>query len=844
MKAPEALNAMSNWLHPFLLSGLGLAACAAPTFAQNLPANAGFSRHVVPLLSKLGCNAGACHGAVKGQNGFRLTLFGADPALDHFRITREFGGRRLNLQDREASLLLLKATGQMPHEGGKRLDPASTEYKLLRNWIEAGAPLDRPETSATPRLHVSPASRSLKPGESYRLQVTATFPDQTTEDVTAFCSFESRDGTVAQVDARGTVKALAVGDTIVIARYRGNPIMAHVLVPAASGGDFPAVKEHNFIDRHILAKLKQLNIQPADVCDDATFLRRVSLDVTGALPTPDEVRAFLADQRADKRARKIDELLDRSGYAALWATKFSDILRPAQFDGKNGLNENASARRAYEWLRARLQENVPYDQLTERILLATSLDGRPAAEWLQEVLGYLAEDAAKNADLKGYARRKTLDLYWQRPSAAGVKGTLQIAHAFLGLRLECAQCHRHPYDVWQQDDLLSFANFFMPVGGAGGGQASPDIAKQIEDLAAQAKQLREEVKNLTAKAKGLSKEEAAQLKDEIKAKTDKAQQLDSAAKRLKGTEVRVLPKAPFASVTSTLGSQKSETFRLLGDRQPTKVAPGQDPRAVVMAWLRRPDNPFYSKALVNRVWAHYFGRGIIDPPDHLSPFNPPTHPELLAELAADFVEHGYDLKHLHRLILNSRTYQQSAQTNPTSKHDTANYASFYLRRLPAEVLVDAVNQATLGKETFPPELFVPAKALAVEVAGSTGGEQKKASLHYAFHIFGRPLRSPEVQCDCERDATVTVVQALFLANHPTIQAKIASPDGRVAKIAKEQVDPKKAIEEIYLWTLSRLPTESDLQACLGHLKASASYQRGLEDVMWSILNTREFQLNH
>ncbi len=830
-----------------LLCSLWAAGPSLRAADATMPADPRFSRHVVPLFSRLGCNSGACHGAVKGQNGFRLTLFGADPALDHARLVREFGGRRLNFQDPDASLLLRKATGQISHEGGKRIDVASPEYNLLRKWIGGGASLDRPEFSAGPRLTVLPGSTTMKRGETTRLQVTAVFSDFTTEDVTAFCSFESRDTAVAQVDGQGQVKAIDFGNTIVIARYRGDPIMAQILIPAEATGDFAEFKEHNYIDRHIIARLKSLNIQPADLCDDVTFLRRVSLDISGALPAPEEIRSFLGDKAADKRAKKIDELLSRPGYAALWATKFSDILRPSQFDAKNGLNENASARRSYEWLRARLQENTPYDQLTERILLATSADGKPAAEWVQEVHGYLAEDAAKNADLKAYGKRRTLDLYWQRPSAAGVKGTLQIAHAFLGLRMECAQCHRHPYDVWQQDDLLSFTNFFMPIGGAGGGNpASPEIVKQADALSMQSKQLREQSKKLAEKAKdkSLTKEGAAKLKEEIKNANERAQLLDSTAKRLKGTEVRVLTKAPFANVSNTLGNQKSEAFRLLGEKQAIKVATGEDPRATVMAWLRRPDNPYFARAMANRVWAHYFGRGIIDPPDNLSPFNPATHPELLAELSADFAKNSYDLKKLHRLILNSRTYQQSAKTNARSKHDTANYASFYLRRLPAEVLVDAVNHATLAKETYPPELFVPPGALAVEVAGSVGSDQKKATLHYAFHIFGRPLRNPDVQCDCERDATVTVVQALFLANHPTIQAKVAAADGRVAKIAKEMPVAKKAIEELYLWTLSRSPTESDQQACMEYLKTSSSYQRGLEDVMWSLLNTREFQLNH
>jgi len=811
----------------------------------DLPANPQFSRHVVPLLSRLGCNAGSCHGAVKGQNGFRLTLFGADPALDHLRIVQELSGRRLNFQDPDASLFLLKATGKMAHEGGKRLDSGSPEYRLLRSWVAAGAPLDRPESSASPRLSLVPDTYTIKRGDSARLQVKATFPDKTTEDVTPFCTFEARDGSFARVDATGLVQALEVGDTIVLARYRGDPVMASIFIPAEAKGEPVAVKEHNFIDRHVVARLRQLNVAPAELCDDATFLRRVSLDVAGTLPTPDEIRSFLADANADKRAKKIDELLNRPGYAAVWATKFSDILRPSQFDTKNGLNENASARRAYEWLRARLQENVPYDQLAERILLATSEDGRPTAAWAQEVQAQLAEDASQIASGKSYAQRKTLDLYWQRPTATGVKGTLQIAHAFLGLRMECAQCHRHPYDVWQQDDLLSFANYFQAISGSGA-NASAAVMKQVEAVMVEAKQLREQGKKLTEKAKdkSLSKEDAEKLKAEIKATNDKAVVLDSTAKRLKGTEVRVLDKAAFASVSSTLGSQKSETFRLLGDKQPTPVAKGDDPRSVVMAWLRRPDNPFFAKAIVNRVWAHYFGRGIIDPPDHLSSFNPATHPELLAELEREFVKQGYDLKRLHRLILSSRTYQQSAKTNATSKRDASNYASFYLRRLPAEVLVDAINHATGGTETYPPELFVPPGSLAVEVAGATGGEQKKATLHYAFHIFGRPQRSAESQCDCERDATVTVVQALYLANHPGIQAKVSSPEGRVAKILKNQPDARKAVAELYLWTLSRPPTDGELSACANYMQASPSPQRGLEDVLWSLLNTREFQLLH
>jgi hypothetical protein len=824
-------------LAPLLL--LGIVPALAPDVAAT-PSGAPvrFSRHVVPLFSRLGCNAGSCHGAVKGQNGFRLSLFGADPARDHDHLLRDAAGRRVDRLDPDASLLLLKATGRVPHQGGKRMDVGSPEYRLFRAWIAAGAPLDAIEASRVTNLEVTPGRHTLRTGESYAIRVQANFADGSTEDVTDLSTFESRDRSVAEVGPTGQVRGVGPGDAALVARFRGQPALAMVFLPGEAKGAFPEVVARNFIDKHVLAKLHTLNIHPADLCDDATFLRRVMLDVTGALPTPEEVRAFHADTSPEKRAKKIEELLARPGHAALWATKFCDLLKPTGFDPKLGLTEAAEARRFYEWVRARLLENTPYDQFAERILLATSREGRPEDAWNTEVRSLIEESQAPGADLTVYAGRKTLDLYWQRTNATGVKGTLQVAHAFLGLRLECAQCHRHPHDVWQQDDLLSFANFFSRVG-VGSGVAP----KKDDPLAAEVKELREKAKKLTDMAKGMSKEEMARLQAEAKALTERAKVLEETGKRVRG-EIHGSGKPVFASVTSPLGMQKSETFRLLGASAATPVPADRDPRELVVAWMRAPDNPFFARAIVNRVWAHYFGRGIIDPPDHLSPLNPASHPELLAELCKEFVAHGYDLKYLHRLILNSRTYQQSAKTNATSRNDTANYASFYLRRLPAEVLVDAVNHATGGRETYPPELFLPAAAKAVEVAGGTGSERARASLQYAFQIFGRPVRSPDVQCDCERDTRPTIVQTLFLANHPAVQEKIAAPAGRVASILKEFPTDERRIEEVFLWTLSRLPVESEREACTAYLKEAPTPERGLRDVLWGLLNTREFLLNH
>jgi hypothetical protein len=838
---------MSHLRISFLVPFVVVAAFFAPSTLQAAEPEPLFSRHIVPLFSRLGCNAGVCHGAVKGQGGFRLTLFGADAALDHERLLRDSGGRRVSLVEPAASLFLLKATASVAHQGGKRLDVGSPEYQLLLRWVAAGARLDRPEQGRIASLSVNPASRTLKPGASSAFRVEAAFADGASEDVTKFCVFETRDRTVADVDRDGVVRATGVGDTIVIVRYRGEATLGQVLVPGEPKGDFPQVKANNFIDEHVLAKLRRLDIHPAELCDDATFLRRASIDATGTLPTPDEIRAFLEDKSADKRSKKIEELLARPGYAALWATKFCDLLRPGSFDPKSGLAEAPSTRRFYEWLRTRLADNTPYDELTERILLASSREGRSAKDWIEEVRTMAAEDAAKTPELVAYAGRRTLDLYWQRQNSGGVKGTLQVAHTFLGLRLECAQCHRHPADVWQQDDLLSFANFFMRVTGSGGATASTEVVQAADEITKEVKELRDEAKKLGEKAKdkSLPKEETTQIQKELKELNDKAKALEDTGKRLKATEVHTASKMTFASVTSTLGTQKSDKFRLLGDKKAAEVAADQDPRQVVMAWLRRPDNPYFARAIVNRVWAHYFGRGIIDPPDQLSAFNPPSHPELLQKLAEGFITNKYDLKWLHRTILGSRTYQQSAQTNATSRTDTVNYASFYPRRLPAEVLVDAVNHATAGGETYPPELYLPNRARAMEVAGGTNGSANTAaSLQYAFHIFGRPLRSSDVQCDCERSTSATVVQTLYLANHPRVQAKIAAPEGRVAQIVKAIDDDGKRVDEVFLWALGRLPTETDRATCLKYLKESASPQKGLEDVMWSLLNTREFILNH
>jgi hypothetical protein len=640
----------------------------------------------------------------------------------------------------------------------------------------------------------------------------------------------------------------------------------------------------------VLDKLRRLNLPPSPLADDAKFLRRASLDITGELPTPEQVRGFITDTSPDKRAKKIEELLNRPGHAALWTLRFCDLLKAADYGVyADALSLEADAPRFQAWVRARLEENIPYDQFVERILLATSREGHTIEEYGDEVAKMMEGFAPGRPDLDLYKKRKTLDLYWQRRGSDGVSGAMQVAHAFLGLRLECAQCHRHPHDVWQQDDLLSFANFFMRVRRVG---FEGDNEKKYPDTAALFKKFNEEAKKLEADLKKRRETEGKKIEDDAKkakaevdrltreiaqlekdkkpdeaarkkkemaghqetmAKADKFRQemaaLDKRAKlmpeiarRLMQAEVRLKPPGTFAKVTSPIGTAESTTLRLLGETQSVNVGDDRDPRQLVMAWMRRPDNPYFAKAIVNRVWAHYFGRGIIDPPDNLSSFNPATHPELLKQLCDGFVKNKYDLRWLHRTILTSRTYQQSSTATKDNQVDKANYAYFPMRRLGAEVFLDALNTATGTTEKMDMKYYHwPEEIKTVEVPYPPS---QNAFVTYILENFGRPKRNSAVQCDCERDGGASVFQVLTLANHPRVWEKIRDPNGRVAKLMTEKGDDAARIEELFLATLSRSPTDAERSACSTHLKNAESAEKGLQGVLWSLLNTREFMVQH
>ena len=776
-----------------------------------------FTRHVQPLLGRMGCNNRGCHGSFQGQGGFRLSLFGSDPKMDFEALKA-----RIDAKEPAASPLLLKPTREVAHRGGRRFEAGSWQYRMLKAWIAAGAPYTPSREVAVDRLEVVPAQAVLAGrGETVQIKVVAHYADKSKEDVTGLTQFTTNDEAVARVTDAGLVTAGGSGDTAVVVTFGGSVSSAHVLVPHTGTTDrAPDFQANNKIDELVAAKWKKLGLQPSELSSDVEFLRRVSLDLIGTLPTPDEVRKFLADKDANKRSKKIDELLERPEYATYWATKFSDLT------GNDSAGTPPPAAKTswlwHGWLREKLAANVPYDELAAGIVTATTREGRTVEQTVAEYrkvvdeIGAGLEAAADNRTVTNadshfaspsYARRKTLDLFWK--TYTGEQAALRVSYAFLGVRLECAQCHKHPYDRWTQDDFRGYTAFFdsVAVGVPG------DVPKDVILPQGGDQRKRELVYRYTEVSVG-----------PVGAGNQGGKGVVGAAK-------------PGAAVKP----------RLPGGPELTPKD-GQDPRTLLMDWLRAADNPFFARALVNRLWRHYLGVGLIEPADEISAGNPPTNPELLDWLAQDFVAHQFDLKHLHRTILNSRVYQLSWRPSDNNRLDERNYSHARLRRLPAEVVVDAINQATGGKE---PAYLWKAKTYTLKIApegtrtiglaptrfGGTAGASG-----YALEVFGRPLRAET--CDGERSQDVTLTQVLYLMNDAEVQAKTAAPDGRLAKLFKEIKDDRQRVEELYLGTLSRFPTEKEMKKSLDYVARAADRKAGFEDLLWSLLNVREFVLNH
>jgi hypothetical protein len=783
-----------------LILVVGLTVVPAASAAVTLPdqekiERVDFERHIMGLFGRMGCNSGSCHGSFQGKGGFRLSLFGYDPAMDYAALTREALGRRINSVDPDQSLLLQKATAQAKHEGGKRFEVGSWQYQLFRDWIANGAEWTKGSGTVV-SIAITPDEHPFqKVGDTQQLTVKAKFADGSEANITPLCDFRTNNDVVAEVSPLGQVTALRPGDTSIVVSYRGTLVPIRVLVPMAVAADFkyPQIAQVNYVDREVFAKLQRLNIVPSELAGDAEFLRRVYLDTIGCLPSPEEIRAFLDDKTADKRAKKIDELLAHPMHAALWATKFCDITGNNTDSLENPVPLKAKRSQMWhDWFRKRLADNMPYDELVKGVLTATSREGMEPEEWIGQVKE-IEESIQKGFETK-YADRETLDLFWRRQAAVSIEQWGEkTAAAFMGIRLECAQCHKHPMDRWTQADYRSYANIFGQLTFG----ASPDTKKHIDEF--------------NKNNKGKNNNQTFNAKEIYVGAPTKA--------------LLVHPDTGERLPAKALGGPEIKTEK------------DKDNRAALMEWLRAADNPFFARSFVNRIWGHYFGIGIVQPVDDFSQANPPSNPKLLNALAKDFVDHKFDIRQIERTILNSRTYQLSAKPNQTNELDRDNFSHSFVRPMMAEVVVDAINSALGTTENFGTD--APPNCRAIEVGATRIQNQVLAQV---FRIFGRPPRASA--CDCDRAMEPALAQSLYRMTDPALLAKMNSQNGRLQKLLKSDKTDEQIFEELFLATLTRLPTELEKNRFAEYRTKKTDRQAAFTDTVWALINTREFILNH
>ena len=707
-----------------------LASLAVVASAQNVT----FLRDVAPILNKAGCTSGPCHGAAKGKNGFKLSLRGYDPQFDYQALLYDLSGRRFNRSEPKRSLMLAKPVMQVAHGGGLRFEQTSEYYKTIERWIAQGVPYGDPAKDTVSAIEVEPKELAMpKPGESAQVKVMARFADGQTRDVTKEATIESNVPDLAKVDASAKVDGLRIGEATLLVRYQGkfSTIPVTILNPKA-GFAWKPLPQHSYIDQHIDAKLQKLKLQPSPVTDDASFLRRVTLDLTGALPTPDEVRAFLADPAPQrlKRSRKIDKLIASPAYADQWTVKWGDLLQSSRkFLGEKGTYGFR------EWIHSSIAANTPYDKMVRELLTSR---------------GSSYDDPAAN-----YFRTT-------REPKPTMEKTTQV---FLGVRMVCAQCHDHPFEKWTQNQYYQMSAFFSAVGLRPGYEVGEEI---IYD-----------------------------------------QRADYEMKHPKDSRV-MAPEFLIASAT------------------PVKIPTDQRRRDALADWLVSKQNPFFAKAIANRVWSYFFGKGIIDPVDDIRASNPPVNPQLLEALTKDLIDHNFDLQHLMRTIVNSRAYQASFLTNEWNAGDAENFSHAIPRRLSSEQLADAVTMAAGAKPNFPE---VPEDTSASQLPDPHVGKDG------FLDLFGRPNR--ESACECERRTDFSLPQALNLVNGTTISDAVADPKGRVAKLVLAGKADQAIIEDLYLATLSRFPTKQEADNGIKYLAGGARATRA-QDLLWALLNSKGF----
>ena len=703
-----------------------------------------FANHVIPVMTKMGCNQGACHGALAGKNGFKLTLRGYDPELDYDALLRQSSGRRVSLADPSNSLVLLKATYTIPHMGGLRFKHDSLEYRVFSEWIASGAPAPSAKDTAIQNLEVYPASATLQPNAEQQLLVRARYADGRIEDVTNWVKFTSTNEGVASVDDFGRVKMNGHGEAAITLWYQSKVLYARLSVPfpnQVSRADYSKFQPKNFIDSLALAKWKSLNLAPSQPADDSSFIRRAFLDAAGILPTAEEVEQFLADTAPDKRAKLIDRLLERDEFVDYWAYKYSDLLLVSSRKLRT-----PAMWAFYNWIRDSVKTNKTWDNFAKEIFTSSG-------------------SARANGALNYFVLHKnTIDL------------SENVTQAFLGQRLTCARCHNHPMEKWTQKQYYQFANLFARVGIKNGASAADNI--------------------VYVKTAG-----------------------DINHPRL----LKPLDPAPL-------------------DGKSMPLEQGGDRRAHFADWLTK-DNPYFTRNIANRVWGNLMGRGLVNPIDDVRATNPASNEELFSAVANDFVKNKYDIKHLIRTIMNSAVYQLSSESNATNQRDEIFYSRYIVKRLPAEVLLDAMSQVSGVPTNF--EGF-PAGTRAMQLPDVRVQSQFLAA-------FGRTER---VLCDAgERSSDPSITQALHVINGDTLNKKLSAADGVVALMLKLGLSDKKMLDQLYLSAFARYPKESELKKIGDMLRKvrdakptreaqSTARKEAVEDLVWSLLTSKEFLFNY
>jgi hypothetical protein len=712
-------------------------AASVPVQVRNATAETpvDFSREVVPLLTKAGCNQGACHGAQMGRGGFRLSLLGYDPLFDYGQIVESAEGRRVVPSDPERSILLLKPTLQMEHGGGERFSLRSNTYVTLKRWLEDGAPEPKAGDPAVTALEAWPAHRIMFPGEQQQLAVRATWSDGRAEDVTSTAQYDPLNEAVAAVTPAGLVTAKSAGETHVMIRFAGQAIVMQVTLPYERlAGNGKALASSD-IDRKVAAKWRELGLMPSPPCTDEEFFRRIHLDTIGTLPAPADIRAFLVDKSPDKRSKAIDRVLERPEYVDFWTLKWGDLLRISRDQlGEKGMWSFTN------WVRAALRDNKPVDEFVRELITAE---------------GSTFTDGPAN-----FYRTANNPADWSE----------NAAQLFLGVRLQCARCHHHPFEKWSQDDYYGMAAFFVRLG-----------TKRSQDF-------------------GLFGNETVIY---LRPNGDQFHPR-------KGTLVKPHPLD---------GTEMDDPF---------------DRRRKLAEWLTARENRFFSRNIVNRFWSYYMGRGLVEPPDDLRATNPASNPELLDALADDFAGHHFDLKHLLRTIMNSRAYQLSSAQSPGNAADRGNIycARYMVKRLTAEELADALDFATGTREKYQ---GLPTGTRAIQLPDTT-------IRSFFLDVFGRPAR--QVTCECERTTQPNMAQALHLLNGDSLNRKIAAPNGTLETLFKNKTSVAQIMEELYLTTVSRLPRPDEVARINSWLATAESPKEGMHDLLWVLLNSREFLFNH